>query len=147
MKLKANYFKKSLIGSTLGAALVLSAIAAPAPAQARVALAEEEHINSSLLSAKIGLIIQSRCSTISPRLFLAIKKARALRQYGLDLGYTAGEMKAYVTGNAEKKRFRKAAHAYLEAHGANKKDKQTYCAVGREEIAKGTLTGQLLSGS
>lgn len=145
MKLKTDYFKRNLISSTLATALVLSAIAAPV--QARVALAEEEHINSSLLSAKIGLIIQKKCSTISPRLFLAIKKAKALKQYALDLGYTEAEMKAYVTGDAEKRRFRKAAHAYLEAHGANKKDEQTYCAVGREEMAKDSLTGQLLSGS
>jgi len=145
MKLTKNTIRQNLISGTVAATLVLSVIATPV--QALVALSDEEHINSSLLSAKIGLIIQKKCPTISPRLFLAIKTAKALKQYALELGYTEAEMKAYVTGDAEKKRFRKAAHAYLEAQGARKQDEQTYCAVGRTEIEKQSLTGQLLSGS
>jgi len=145
MKLTTDHIWQNLTGGALVAALVLSVIATPV--QARVALDKGEHINSSLLSAQIGQIIQRKCPTISPRLFRAIKKARALHRYALDRGYTKAEIRAYVTDDAEKKRFRKAAQAYLKARGAKRKDVQTYCAVGRTEIEKQSLTGQLLSGS
>lgn len=129
------------------AALIISFLATTAPAQPRVALNEETYINSSLLSAAIGAIIQKKCSTISPRLVLAIWKARALQRYALNQGYTKEEIAAFIENKKEQRRMRRAAFSYLRANGVVKDEEQTYCAAGRAEIARGTLTGQLLRGS
>ena len=42
------------------------------------------------------------------------------------------------------KRIKAAAKDYLKAAGAVEGDVESYCKVGRNEIAKGTLTGSLL---
>lgn len=130
-----------------GLGLMLVFISFGATAQDRMALNQEKHINSSLLSAAIGAIIQDECETISPRMWLAIWKAKSLQRYALNLGYSRREIDDFINSKVEKRRMRRLANSYLHANGVVKDVEETYCAVGRAEIARKTLTGKLLRGS
>lgn len=122
---------------------ILLAFAA-APALAVEPLREEAHINTSLIAAQAGDILRKTCPTISARMVVVLTKARALEQYARDRGYTEPEVKAFLKDRDEKARVRAAAEAYLADAGAVHGDVESYCRVGREQIAKGTLLGELL---
>lgn len=107
----------------------------------------EKHINDSLRAAQIGDIIRKTCPTISARLVVAYNKARDLERYALSKGYTEAEIKAFIKDKAEKRRIRTEATAWLAATGAVAGDPESYCRIGRDQIAQGTLTGQLLRSS
>ncbi|MFV2002198.1 MAG: DUF5333 domain-containing protein [Paracoccaceae bacterium] len=125
-------------------ALIIALSAAPAPAQSLPPLSQEKFINDSLISAAIGELIRRDCSTISAREFRAITKGWALIRYALDLGYSRDEIKAFVDSKTEQNRVEAAAVEYLHANDVVKGNEQSYCKLGRSEIARGTLTGYLL---
>ena len=128
---------KSLI---LAAALLLPA----SYAAALTPLNEEQHINHSLISAGVGDLIRRNCSSISARIFVVFRKTNDLERYALDLGYTKAEISAFLDSKVEQARVRKATNDYLASNGVVKGSEATYCALGRAEIAKKSLTGQLL---
>ena len=125
-------------------ALALSLFGAAVPAQARVALNEEPHVIGSLISAAIGAMIVEHCDEIEARKITALIKAWQLKNYALDLGYTSEEIDALLKSKPDKERVRAAAEAYLAENGVVADDASTYCALGRTEIAKDTLTGKLI---
>lgn len=122
--------------------LLVAALAAPA--LAIEPLNEEAHINESLIAAQAGDILRETCPTISARMVVVLTKARALEQYARDKGYTEPEVKKFLKNRDEKARVRAAAEAYLAAAGAVPGDVDSYCRVGRAEIEKDTLLGQLI---
>ena len=128
----------------LAAGLSASLAAGAAAAQNPPPLNEEPHINASLFAVAVGEIIVKKCDSITPRYLVVITKAKALERYARDLGYTETEVEAFLDDKAEEKRIRKAANEYLAAQGVVKGDKESYCAAGRAEIEKGTLTGAMM---
>ena len=134
--------KKLLLGVVAGISLGLSP--ASAGGQSLPPINEEQYINQSLLSAAIGEAIRRNCSTISARLFRAFSKALALERYALNLGYSKAEIKAFISSKAEKQRITDETIAYLIDNGVVEGQESTFCALGRAEIAKKSLTGQLL---
>lgn len=126
----------------LSLSLVMAAV--PAAAQARVALNEEEHINTTLVSAAVGALIAENCDRIEPRKFTAMVKAWQLKNYALSKGYTGEEIDAFLRNRDENKRVRMAAEAYLVKNGVVAGDAHSYCTIGLAEIEDDTLTGQLL---
>lgn len=132
--------KRLALAAGLGASLAAGAAAAQDPPP----LSQEPHINGSLIAAAVGEIIVKKCDSITPRYLVVFSKAKALERYARDLGYTEDEVEAFLDDKAEEKRIRKAANAYLAAQGVVKGDKETYCAAGRTEIEKGTLTGEMM---
>ncbi|MGJ8584564.1 MAG: DUF5333 domain-containing protein [Marinosulfonomonas sp.] len=129
---------------TAALALCLAMMTGTSLAQDKLPLNQEEHIYGSLRSAAIGAMIEKRCPTISARRMLAIWKARALLSYAHGKGYSTAEVKAFVYDKAEQKRMRQSVNKYLRKKGAVRGEPETYCEIGRQEIKKGTLTGQLL---
>lgn len=128
----------------LAAALSAGLAAGVAAAQNPPPLNQEPHINGSLLAAAVGEIIVKKCDSISPRYLVVFSKAKALERYARNLGFGEAEIEAFLDDKAEERRIRKAAHAYLAAQGVVKDDNESYCAAGRAEIEKGTLTGSLM---
>lgn len=127
-------------------ATLLTLTAAPVVAEAAMPLAEEPHINGQLVAAMVGDIIRKQCPEIEGRYTVAVTRALALKRYALDQGYTEEEIEVFLDSKAEKARIRALAKAYLLEQGAASGDVAAHCAVGRAEIAKGSLTGSLLSG-
>lgn len=130
-----------------GLSLVLCFGGAVAKAEAAVPLADEAHINTSLVAAQAGDMVRNTCPTISARMFVVFDKMYALKAYARALGYTETEVKAFLADGSEKARVKALALDYLTTAGVVEGDVESYCRVGRDEIAKGTLMGSLLRSS
>jgi hypothetical protein len=114
------------------------------PAAAKVPLRDEAHINSQLLAAQIGDILRKTCPNAGARMFVVYGKLRALEAYARDKGYTEDEVRAFLKNKDEKARIKGQANAYLAEAGAVQGDPESYCRVARDEVARGTLTGELI---
>ncbi len=119
-------------------------LATTLPALALTPLNQEEHINNSLISAGIADEIRKNCSTVNARMFRALKKAKDLENYARDKGYSEPEVKAFLKSKTERKRVKQAIDDYLAENSVVKGNEATYCSLGRAEITKGSLIGQLL---
>lgn len=125
-------------------ALTLAFTLIAAPAMALEPINSEKHINHMLLKGFIADKIDDNCDSISARTLRALSELNTLKNYALEKGYTRDEVKAFVTSKTEKARGKAEAAAWLKARGAVDGDQASYCRIGQEEIAKGTLIGQLL---
>ena len=129
------------------AALALAAVLAASPLAAGSDLPprrENARIVNSLVAAMVAEGLRRGCPSLHARFFVALRKAKALERYALSLGYSREQIDAFITSPEEKARIIALARAYAAEKGVVEGDKETYCRLGREEIAKGTLTGQLL---
>lgn len=124
--------------------LTLAALALAAPAHALVPINEEPTINSTLLQGFIGDQIDDNCDTIEARKLRALGELNKLRNYALEQGYTAEEVRAFVTSKEEKARGKALAAEWLKERGAEPGKPEVYCKIGEEEIAKDSLIGYLL---
>jgi hypothetical protein len=75
---------------------------------------------------------------------LALSRLYDLRDEALRQGYTREEIRAYVTSDTERKRMEARRDAYLAANGVRRGDPESYCALGRREIAANSMIGELL---
>ncbi len=134
-----THFKSVLAG------LALVGAATPALAVDYTAMREDTRVHSELLGASIAYLIDENCPELSLRKFRLFNKAMALQSYARSLGYSFREITAYVDSKAEQDRFRAIAEPMLEKQGVRKGDPESYCAVGRAEMEKGTFAGKLLT--
>ena len=80
----------------------------------------------------------------SARMFTVWEKASALEKYTRAAGYTEEEANLFLKDKAQKARIKALATDYLTKAGAVAGDVESYCVVGRNEIAKNTLVGSIL---
>lgn len=114
------------------------------PALALEPLSSEKHINDSLRAGRIGDVIRKTCPTIDARMFVVWAKIEDLKSYALSKGYSRAEVEAFLKDRKEKNRLKAEAEVWLKEAGAVEGQPDTYCQVGREEIAKKSLIGSLL---
>ena len=129
--------------------MMLPLIAATLMANASFATAlpplrEVKEIDDGLFAVAVADQIRKECPSISARMFRALSYINALENRARDLGYSEEEIKAYVESKAEKARMRARGEAYLKANGVSYAAPETFCALGKSEIAKATRIGQLL---
>lgn len=124
--------------------LTLIALLGATPALAQVPLNQDAHINDSLVAGKVGDTIRKTCPSISAKMFTVLSKLNELEDYARGKGYAEADVKAFLKDPKEKARIKGLALDYLTKAGAVEGDEESYCKVGRDEIAKGTLTGSLL---
>lgn len=122
----------------------LAALLTALPAFALEPINQDGHINNTLLQGFIADQIADNCPTIEPRKLRALGELVKLRDYALDKGYAAEEVKAFVSSKAEKARGKGEAADWLQVRGAVPGKPDAYCAVGEAEIAKESLIGRLL---
>ena len=122
--------------------LILSLLSTPALALEPINL--DPRINESLIAGRVGDVIRNTCPTMSARMIVVYSKLKELERYARDKGYSEADFKAFRNNPSEKDRMKAAAAAYLVQAGAVEGDAQSYCRVGRDEIAKGSLIGELL---
>ncbi len=116
----------------------------PLQATALTPLNQEQHINHSLISAGIADEIRKNCSSVNARMLRALGKAKALEQYARDQGYEEVDVRAFLDSPAERKRVKSEIDSYLAENGVVRGNEASYCSLGRAEIAKGSLIGELL---
>jgi hypothetical protein len=125
-------------------AALMIAVTCPAIAQGKVPLAEEVHINEQLVAAAAGDMLRQTCPSLSARMLTVLLRMKRLESYARSKGYEEKEVTEFLKDRAEKARVKSAAFAYLAAAGVREGDVDSYCSVGRAEIANGTLVGSLL---
>ncbi len=131
-----------LPGAALAMAIGLSGLATGA--HALPSLAKDQRVTDSLVAAAMGDAIRRNCPSISARFFVVLRKVNQLERYAKGLGYSEAQIKAFITSPKQRARVQAAARATLLKNGVVQGKKETYCTLGRAEIAKGSLTGQLL---
>ncbi len=131
------------------AVLVAAVMAAsvPASAQALVPLKDEAHINEQLVAASAGDQLRQNCPSLSARVLVVLGKLAELENYARAQGYTKQDVDVFLRDKVQKARIKDTAKAYLEKAGVVRGNVESYCEVGRQEIAKGTLVGSLLRSS
>ncbi|MCL4187338.1 MAG: hypothetical protein KJZ85_06985 [Rhodobacteraceae bacterium] len=132
-----------VLAAALAAGLAPAALAAAQTAP-RPPLGEVAFIWDWLFAAAVGDRIRNNCPTISPRLLRVLRQRDALVEHARGLGYSDDEIRAFIADPGEKARMRDLARAYLAAHGVTRGDAESYCRLGRAEIAAGSKIGQLI---
>lgn len=123
---------------------VLPLVLFSAPAVAQVPLAQQTEISEGLIAAAIAYEIGDKCDGIDARLLRGVAFLNGLRSRAEQLGYSDAEIEAYMDDRDEKRRLEAEARARLAGMGAVAGEWDTYCAVGRAEMAAGTQIGRLL---
>ncbi|MEM9249642.1 MAG: DUF5333 domain-containing protein [Pseudomonadota bacterium] len=132
---------------SLTAALCLTtlfALAFSSVADARPHLRDNTYINDQLFAAAVGDQIRRNCPTISARMVLVWRKARALERHALTEGYTENEIEAYLESKPDIRAMEARRDSYLSEHGVRRGDADSYCTLGNAEIAAKSLIGELL---
>ncbi|MEM6824180.1 MAG: DUF5333 domain-containing protein [Planctomycetota bacterium] len=125
-------------------ALLLSGLLLASPGRALPPLHEDPNVVNGFYAIGLADELRKNCSTIHARLFRAYNFLKSLENYALKAGYTEAEIDQLVDNSAEKERLRSRIRGDLKARGASPQSPEGYCAVGREEIAKGSMAGRLL---
>jgi uncharacterized membrane protein len=107
-------------------------------------MSDVPEIENVLYAAAVAYEISEICDAISARRMKALGDAWKLRSIANDLGYSDSEIKEYIESDAQKARMRAKGEAYLKSKGAIYGQPETFCAVGRAEIAKSSAIGALL---
>lgn len=131
-----KFFSAGLIAATLLAAM---------PAAAQVPMAEDKYLNDRLVAARVADRIRRECPTIGFRVVAAWSQARALQKYARGQGHSDAAIDEYLDNRTAKDRIYGIAETYLAQQGAKAGDAESFCRIGRDEIAKNTVSGSLLS--
>lgn len=132
---------RNIAAAALVAAMTLTAM----PAAALEPLSQERYINDRLIAARIADRIRRECPSIDARIVYAYMQARELKKYAENKGYSETQIEAFLDSRADKDRIYAVAEDYMAKNGVTAGDAESFCRLGREEIAKKTVTGSLLS--
>jgi len=113
-------------------------------AQAKRPLEEVTSITDGLLWIGIADEIRKTCPSISARMLRAYNRISGIQSEAKSLGYSKSEIDTFRKSDANKAELRRRGEAYLQANGVTLGDTETYCTLGRAEIAKSSQIGTLL---
>ena len=130
--------------SSIWAAAAIAVMALSSPASALEPLPQERYINDRLIAARVADRVRRECPTIDARIVYAWGQARALKRYAESKGYSRSEIDAFLDSKQDKARIYAAAEDYLTRNGAVKGDAESFCRIGRTEIASKSVAGSLL---
>ena len=89
--------------------------------------------------------IRKNCDSIGGRVIKALFYMNSLKQRARERGYSEAEIDAYVDNKAEKRKMRRKGEAYMAAKGVDPEKPETFCDLGRAEIAADTPIGKFLT--
>jgi uncharacterized membrane protein len=126
--------------------LCLALFALPVAALADIPpLGNEAAITEGLIATAIAYEIGKECDGVDARILRGLAYLNSLRDEARRLGYSNQEIDAYIDDEEAKDRIEALARERFAALGGVEGDAESYCAVGRAEIAKGSQIGQLLN--
>ena len=111
---------------------------------ARAELRAVSHVSEGIITAAIAYEIGDKCGPVDTRLLRGLSFLNSLKSHAASLGYSDAEIDAYIDDKAEQDRLEAVARDRLRAMGAVEGESESYCTVGRAEIAAGSPIGQLL---
>jgi hypothetical protein len=124
--------------------LALALAIAAGPAAAGHPLGQDRRVMGTLLAAAVGDEIRRNCPDISARLMRVWRRAEALEAYARGLGYSESEIAAFLRSAEERAVLEARRDAYLADRGVRAGDADSYCRLGRAEIAADSPIGALL---
>jgi len=130
---------KKILILTLG--LSLGAL----PARANdVPLKDVAYVSEGIIATGIAYEIGRVCPNLTARVLAGIFFLYELQSYAYDLGYIKAEVDGFFNDKDEKIRLEAIARSRLAEMGAVTEQPETYCTVGRQEIAVESQIGKLL---
>jgi len=111
---------------------------------AQVALKDVATVRDGIIYTGMAYEISQQCDSLTARLFRGFGYLQSLRRHARDLGYSEAEIESYINDKAEKDRLEGIARAQLARLGVVSGEKDSYCTVGRAQIAANTRVGWLL---
>lgn len=138
--------RRPFLATALAGLLAGALAAGPASAQESrfEKLRADRQVTEGLVLVAIGRRIVKGCDAIQPNRMRAFFFANGLKLRARELGYTDGEITAFIEDEAEKTRIDAMSDAWLKARRTHKTDTPGLCRVGSEEIARGTQLGRML---
>ncbi len=133
-------YKITIVGAGIG--LVLSLLGGSLAA--KPALKDVEQVREGIITAGMAIEIGDVCPDVSVRLIRGYSFLNSLKNHARTLGYSEDEIYSYTHDKAEEERLKVVARARLTDMGAVSGQPETYCTVGRSEIASDTQLGRLL---
>jgi len=116
----------------------------PGLAFANPSLRDVPEVENIIFAAALAHEISENCTSLAPRRLKALGMAWRLRGRANDLGYSDGEIRAYVESDVEKARIRDKGEKFLKANGVDYAKPETFCAYGRAQIEQSSAIGVLL---
>ncbi len=123
----------------IGAALTIMA-----GASFSLDLSGDARITRELTAAAVADEIRNQCSSLRGNMIVGMSKAMSLKSYAHGLGATDEQIDAFLNDSAERNRIKQMRNRYLADNGVVSGDEDSYCALGKSEIARDTLIGSLL---
>lgn len=128
--------------TTAFAMAFVAALATQAPAQ--TALKDVARVRDGIIQVGMAYEISEQCNSISARLVRGLSFLQELKSYAKNQGFSDEQIESYVDDRAEKRRLEGMARQQLTALGAVDGDSASFCAVGRDQIARKTRVGWML---
>ncbi|MFN3273506.1 MAG: DUF5333 domain-containing protein [Paracoccus sp. (in: a-proteobacteria)] len=125
--------------------LIAVALLAATPAAAQAPLAQNAYVTDRLMQARVADLVRRGCPSIDARMVRAFREARALKRYALDQGYSEAQIDAFLDSREDRQRIYAQADRYMVERGVVNGQPDTFCRLGRDEIARQTVAGSLLS--
>ncbi|EKE45157.1 hypothetical protein OCGS_0852 [Oceaniovalibus guishaninsula JLT2003] len=124
--------------------LPLILMASSGSVAAQGALERDPIVRAGFYAIGLADEVRRNCPQISPRLVRAYSYLKSLESYARNAGYSEAEIQALTKNKDAKNALRAEIRADLASRGATPGNASGYCAVGRQEIARGTEAGKLL---
>ena len=107
-------------------------------------LAENTRVRDGIVHVGMAVELSDKCGSLRPRTIRGIGFLQELKDYARSQGFSDAEIDAYVDNKAEQRRLAALARDQLARLGVVEGQESTYCAVGRDQIARQTRVGWLL---
>ena len=125
--------------------LIAAALLLATPAAALEPLSQNSYVIDRLVQARVADVLRRGCPSIDARMIRAFAAARALKKHALDQGYSEDQIEDFLHSREERQRIYAMADRYMVEHGVVNGQPETFCRLGRDEIARQTVAGSLLS--
>ncbi|MFN3526352.1 MAG: DUF5333 domain-containing protein [Paracoccus sp. (in: a-proteobacteria)] len=129
----------------IAAALLASLPLATPAAAAQEPLSQNAYVVDRLVQARVADLVRRGCPSIEARMVRAFREARALKRHALDQGYSEAQIDAFLDSREDRQRIYAQADRYMVERGVVNGQPDTFCRLGRDEIARQTVAGSLLS--
>lgn len=120
-------------------------LAGGAGATALEPLGQNKYVTDRLVAARVADRIRKACpEEIGARMVYALGQAQALKGWAEGQGYPGEEIRRFLKDKSEKRVIYARAGEYLAANGATTGNVAGFCALGKKEIAAGSIAGSLM---
>jgi hypothetical protein len=135
-----------VIRALITAAALALAMPAAAATQDEInaTLSGDAGIWQGLFALAVADEIRNNCPSIEARTIRATAFVYDLYGQARGYGYSRSEIRAFQTADSTETRMRAEVGAYFAQNGVRQGVPDTYCALGRSEIAAGSQAGELL---